>query len=73
LPLTGHRIAVKMEVLFHELAALRGMKALLHNNDYFLQVECVDGDAAPFIDAMQAEGYRLLYRIEIDHYFAPVS
>jgi FkbM family methyltransferase len=67
---TGQRIALKMDVQFHELAALQGMTALLRNNDCFLQVECV-GDCAPaFIAAMQDHGYSLLYRVEIDYYFA---
>lgn len=70
LPLKGHRIALKIDVEGHELAAFAGMKSLLRSNDCFLQVECWKDNAAPFIAAMEAEGYRLLHRISDDHYFA---
>ncbi|MEA2731746.1 MAG: hypothetical protein QOF70_6221 [Acetobacteraceae bacterium] len=40
--LTGHRIALKVDVEGHELSALEGMKSLLRANDCFLQVECWD-------------------------------
>jgi FkbM family methyltransferase len=70
LPLTGHRIALKVDVEGHELSALEGMKSLLRANDCFLQVECWKENAACFIDAMKAEGYGLLHQIEQDHYFA---
>jgi hypothetical protein len=45
----------------------------LRENDCFLQVECVEDYAAPFIAAMQAQGYSLLHRIDIDYYFARTS
>ena len=70
LPITGHRIALKVDIEGHELAALDGMKALLRTNDCFLQVECWPENAAPFISAMEHEGYRLIHRIAVDHYFA---
>jgi FkbM family methyltransferase len=70
LPLKAHRIAFKIDIQFHELTALQGMTSLLRENECFLQVECVENYAAPFIAAMQAEGYKLLYRIDIDYYFA---
>jgi FkbM family methyltransferase len=70
LTLKGHRIAFKIDIQFHELTALQRMLALLRENDCFLQVECVEDYAAPFIVAMQAQGYSLLHRIEIDYYFA---
>jgi len=70
LPLTGQRIAFKIDIQFHELTALQGMLSLLRENDCFLQVECVEDYAAPFIAAMQAQGYSLLHRIDIDYYFA---
>jgi FkbM family methyltransferase len=70
LPLTGHRIALKIDIEGHELAALEGMKSLLRANDCFLQVECWKDNAVPFIAAMQEQGYSLLHRIAEDHYFA---
>lgn len=70
LPLTGHRVALKIDVEGHELAALQGMKSLLRSNDCFLQVECWQQNAPPFIAAMKTEGYHLLHRIADDHYFA---
>jgi FkbM family methyltransferase len=69
LPLKGHRIALKIDIQYHELAALQGMKALLRDNRCFLQVECEEKYAPPFIVAMQAEGYNLRHRIAVDHYF----
>jgi FkbM family methyltransferase len=68
LPITGHRIALKIDIEGHELAAIEGMKALLQSNDCFLQVECWAENAAPFIAAMQGEGYNLLHRIPGDHF-----
>jgi FkbM family methyltransferase len=68
LPLTGQRIALKIDIEGHELAALQGMKSLLQSNNCFLQVECWAENAAPFIAEMQDEGYRLLHRIAGDHY-----
>jgi FkbM family methyltransferase len=70
LPMNGHRIALKIDVEGHELSALEGMKSLLRANDCFLQVECWQENAPPFIAAMKAEGYHLLHRISDDHYFA---
>jgi hypothetical protein len=35
-----------------------------------ITVECVEKYAAPFISAMQTEGYSLLHRIDIDYDFA---
>lgn len=70
LPLKEHRIALKIDIEGHELAARDGMKSLLRSNDCFLQVECWPVNAAPFIEAMRAEGYNLLHRIDDDHYFA---
>jgi FkbM family methyltransferase len=69
LPFTGHRIAIKMDIEGHEMAALEGMKNLLRTNDCFLQVECWKENAARVIAAMQAEGYRLIHIIKEDHYF----
>jgi FkbM family methyltransferase len=73
LPLNGHRIALKIDIEGHELSALDGMKSLLHSNECFLQVECWKPNAARFIAAMQAEGYRYLHRISEDHYFDKVG
>jgi FkbM family methyltransferase len=70
LPISGHRIALKIDIEGHELVALRGMKNLLQSNDCFLQVECWPENAAAFIAAMKAEGYNLLHQISVDHYFA---
>lgn len=70
LPLTGHRIALKIDIEGHELAALQGMKRLLQANDCFLQVELWPENAAAFVAAMEAEEYRRVHRIEDDHYFA---
>ena len=42
LPLKGHRIVFKIDIQYHELTALQGMKSLLRDNDCFLQVECVE-------------------------------
>jgi FkbM family methyltransferase len=70
LPISSHRIALKIDIEGHELAALQGMKSLLHNNDCFLQVECWPENAAAFVAAMKAEGYSLLHHISEDHYFA---
>jgi FkbM family methyltransferase len=70
LPISGHRIALKIDIEGHELAALQGMKGLLRSNDCFLQVECWQENAADFIAAMKAEGYNLLHQIAVDHYFA---
>jgi FkbM family methyltransferase len=69
LPLSGQRIALKIDVEGHELAALQGMKSLLRNNDCFLQVECWKENAATFVGAVAAEGYRFLHQIGDDHYF----
>jgi FkbM family methyltransferase len=70
LPISGHRIALKIDIEGHEPAALEGMKGLLRRNDCFLQVECWPENAAAFIAAMKAEGYNLLHQISVDHYFA---
>ena len=69
-PITGHRIALKIDVEGHELAVLNGMKSLLRGNHCFLQVECWPDNAPAFIAAMKAEGYHLLHQISVDHYFA---
>ncbi len=68
-PISGRRIAIKMDIEGHERTALNGMKLLLRNNDCFLQVECWEQNAEPFIAAMQAGGYRLIRRIGEDCYF----
>lgn len=68
-PIAGRRIAIKMDIEGHERTALDGMKALLRDNDCFLQVECWEQNAKPFIAAMQAEGYRLIHTIGEDCYF----
>jgi FkbM family methyltransferase len=68
-PITGRRIAIKMDIEGHERTALAGMTALLRNNDCFLQVECWKENAKPFIAAMQEEGYRLIHSIDEDCYF----
>jgi hypothetical protein len=46
------------------------MTALLRSNRCVLQVECFARNAPSFIAAMDALGYRLLHRIDDDHYFA---
>jgi FkbM family methyltransferase len=68
-PVTGRRIAIKMDIEGHERTALEGMKALLRDNDCFLQVECWEQNAEPFIAAMQAQGYRHIHIIGEDCYF----
>ena len=69
-PISGHRIALKIDIEGHELAALRGMHGLLRCNDCFLQVECWPENASTFIAAMKAEGYRLLHQLTENYYFA---
>ncbi len=66
----GERIALKIDIEGHELAALGGMRALLKNNRCFAQVECFPHNAPGFIAAMEKCGYKFLRRIERDHYFA---
>jgi FkbM family methyltransferase len=69
-PLKSRRIALKIDVEGHEMAALDGMKTLLRDNDCFLQVECWNENAQPFIAGMGAIGYRTINRIDLDYYFA---
>jgi hypothetical protein len=71
--LKGHSIAFKLDTQYHEIIALQGMKSLLRDNDCFLQIECCGKYVAPFIAAMQAEGYRVIHQIEIDYYFERAS
>jgi FkbM family methyltransferase len=69
-PISGRKIALKIDVEGHETNVLEGMKALLRNNDCFLQIESWPQNAERFIDAMKAEGYACLHRIDEDYYFA---
>jgi hypothetical protein len=71
LQLSGHRIALKIDIEGHELAALEGMKGLLRDNDCFLQVESWPWNAQAFIADMCAEDYQLVHQIDSDYYFAP--
>lgn len=71
LQLSGHRIALKIDIEGHELAALEGMKALLRNNDCFLQVESWPWNAQAFIEDICAEDYQPVHQIDSDYYFAP--
>jgi FkbM family methyltransferase len=64
------RIALKIDIEGHERAALEGMTQILAENDCFLQVECWPDNAAGFVAAMSARGYRLVHKIDVDHYFA---
>jgi FkbM family methyltransferase len=68
-PVNGRRIAFKIDIQFHELIALQGMKNLLRDNDCFLQVELMGDYIDPFIAAMEEEGYVLKNQIRIDYYF----
>jgi FkbM family methyltransferase len=70
LSVVGERIALKIDIEGHERAALAGMAALLRGNRCFLQVECFARNAPDFIAAIGGLGYRLLHRIDDDHYFA---
>ncbi len=70
LALTGQRIAIKLDVEGHELAALDGMATLLRANDCFLQIEAWPQNAAQVVTRMKAGGYGLIRRIDDDHYFS---
>ena len=70
LPCKGERIAIKLDIEGHEVAALAGMQRTLAENDCFLQVECWPQNADAVIAAMAAQGYGLKHQIAVDHYFA---
>ena len=70
LPLKNRRIAIKIDIEGHELAALEGMKALLQSNDCLMQVECWKESAPSFIATMTNLGYKLIHRLGDEHYFA---
>jgi len=70
LSLSGHAIALKIDIEGHELTALEGMRVLLRENECFMQVECFDENLARFTEAMTVLGYRQIYAIGIDRYFS---
>lgn len=64
----GRRIAVKMDLEGHEVAALKGMKNLLDQNAVLLQVEVLpeNSDSLHFLFG---GGWRCIYRIGGDFHF----
>ncbi len=70
LSLDGMKIFMKIDVEGHELNVVRGMAALLRNNDCFLQIEAFDTTRDELSATMAEFEYRCLHRIGSDHYFA---
>ena len=69
LTLSDESIAIKIDIEFHELQAVNGMKELLRKNRCFMQVECFDERLPAFTAAMTELGYRLIHTIAHDRYF----
>lgn len=70
LPLTGQKIALKIDIEEHERVALEGMKNLLQKNKCFIQMECFDKNLEPVQAMMESFGYQLVHEIGFDRYFA---
>jgi len=66
----GQNIALKIDIEFHEMQAVAGMRNLLQKNRCFMQVECFEEKMPSFKAAMEALGYRLVHEIGVDRYFA---
>ncbi|MFA7430526.1 MAG: FkbM family methyltransferase [Rhodospirillaceae bacterium] len=68
-PLTGRRIAIKMDIEGHEAAALRGMAGLTRANTVLLQVEAFPENYPEVERILVAEqGFRLLARVTTNDY-----
>ena len=64
----GRKIAAKIDVEGHELAAVKGMKKMLAGNDVFLQIEIFAFNTAE-IKEMQSRGLTVTHRCGDDFYF----
>ena len=65
---SGRKIAAKIDVEGHELAAVKGMEKLLADNDVFLQIEIFAFNTAEIKD-MQSHGLTVTHRCGEDFYF----
>lgn len=70
LPLAGERLALKIDVEGHELAALAGMDRTIRENSCLVQVETRDHTRAAVHAWFSARGYHALGMIAEDAYFA---
>lgn len=64
----GKNIAMKMDVETHEIPALLGAKALIENNNLFLQVEVHNNQVETILYLINT-GWKLLHYCESDFYF----
>jgi FkbM family methyltransferase len=71
MPLTGHRIAIKMDVEGHELSALNGMSNLLARNTCLLQLETFNPQE--IVLCLERLGYQSVWRSGSDYIFAPIQ
>lgn len=62
-------IALKIDVEYHEIEVLSGMKSLLQNNACFFQIECPDDHLPSAMEQLGPLGYRLMHSIGHDRYF----
>ncbi|EKV27403.1 methyltransferase FkbM family [Caenispirillum salinarum AK4] len=69
LPVSGRRIAVKMDIEGFEAVAVRGMRRLIAENQVVMQVECFEHNHAALDEQMRAMGMRLLRSIDEDRYY----
>lgn len=67
---SGKRLAIKIDIEGHELAALKGMGRLLRDNDCWLQIESFDENRTAVHDEMHRCGYGLAFKIGEDLYYA---
>ncbi len=65
----GERMAAKIDVEGHELSVIDGMRALLVENNFFLQIESFERTRQALIENLDDLGYRLINQIHFDHYF----
>lgn len=67
---SGKRLAIKIDIEGHELAALKGMGRILRDNDCWLQIESFDQNRTTVHDEMHRCGYGLAFKIGQDLYYA---
>jgi FkbM family methyltransferase len=60
----GNKIVAKIDVEGHELSVINGMKMLLTNNNFFVQIESFEKNRTSLIGCMEKYGYRLINQIQ---------
>ena len=63
------KLALKIDIEGHEIAAINGAQQLLSNNTCFLQIESFEENFGELKSRMESMGYRCIRRLHSDHYF----